>query len=133
MIYFIAVCFKNVLMSAPWRWRDKAETCNGYVKTVSINDRTVHIILKYSELATFSRNWLDILVVWFCTVYCLRDMKIYPTWISVTPTYITKLIQKLCSKMTLNRRGSELDLRLYWLTNSVCIFSPLRPRAAQCF
>jgi len=43
---------------------------------------------------------------------------------------ITKLIQKLCPKMALNRRGSELGLRLYWLTNSVFIFSPLRPMAS---
>lgn len=50
--YFIAACFKNVLVSAPWRWRDRAETCNSYVKTVSVNYETVHVIRKYLELAT---------------------------------------------------------------------------------
>jgi hypothetical protein len=33
MTHFIVVCFKEVLMSAPWRWRDNsAETCRSYVK-----------------------------------------------------------------------------------------------------
>ena len=31
--YFIAVCFKEMLVSAPWRWRDnRAETSRSYVK-----------------------------------------------------------------------------------------------------
>jgi len=54
-------------------------------------------------------------------------MNMYPTWISDIPTYITTLIQKLCPKMALYRCGSKLGLKLYWLTNSAFIFSPLRP------
>jgi len=29
----IAVCFKEILVSSPWRWRDNnAETCSMYVQ-----------------------------------------------------------------------------------------------------
>jgi len=31
--YFIAGCFKEMLVSAPWRWRaNSAETCRSYAK-----------------------------------------------------------------------------------------------------
>jgi len=31
--YFIFVRFKEILMSAPWRWQDNsAETCHSYTK-----------------------------------------------------------------------------------------------------
>jgi len=30
--YFFAVCFKEILVSTPWRWQDKnAKTCRSYV------------------------------------------------------------------------------------------------------
>jgi len=33
MTYFISVCFKEMLVWAPWRWRgNNAETCRSYVK-----------------------------------------------------------------------------------------------------
>ena len=33
MAYFIAVCFKDMFMSAPWRWQDNStETCSSCVK-----------------------------------------------------------------------------------------------------
>jgi len=33
MTYFIAVCFEDMFMSAPWRWQDNStETCRSFVK-----------------------------------------------------------------------------------------------------
>jgi len=30
--YYVVVCFKKILVSAPWRWRDNStETCKNYV------------------------------------------------------------------------------------------------------
>jgi len=33
MTYFIVVCFKDMLMSDPWRWRgNSADACRSYVE-----------------------------------------------------------------------------------------------------
>ena len=43
--YLNAVCFKEILVSVPSRWRDKsAETFSRNVKTVRVNYRVVHLL-----------------------------------------------------------------------------------------
>jgi len=40
---FIGVCFKEILVSAPWRWPDNnSETCSS---CVNINDRIAHLLV----------------------------------------------------------------------------------------
>jgi len=53
VIYFIAARFREILVSSPWRWSDvSAETCGNSITDITINHRTVHLLLLH-ELSTY--------------------------------------------------------------------------------
>ena len=61
---FIALCFKEIMVSARWRCRDnKALTCRSYVKYCSINYRIVQLLV-LRELFTYVRT-RPIFSFWF--------------------------------------------------------------------
>jgi hypothetical protein len=54
--HFIAVCFKEIMVSARWRCRDNsALTCGNYVKYCSINYRIVQLLVLH-ELFSYVRT-----------------------------------------------------------------------------
>jgi len=62
--YFIAVCFKEIMVSVRWRCRDNSVlTCRSYVKYCSINYRIVQLLV-LRELFTYVRT-RPIFSLWF--------------------------------------------------------------------
>lgn len=61
IIFYIvpALCFKEILVSVPRRWRDNmAEICRSYVKIVSINYGIVHLLM-VPALLTYLYGWFQ--------------------------------------------------------------------------
>jgi len=64
IVFYIApaLCFKEILVSVPRRWRDNsAEICRSYVKIVSINYGIVHLLMVPALLTYLYGCFRDIL------------------------------------------------------------------------
>ena len=80
--------------------------------TVSKKYKTVHVIGKELEFATFSTKFVGHFggKILYCILLTRHE---HVSYLDIRYSYVTKLIQKHCPKTALYRRGSYLGLRLY--------------------
>jgi len=96
--YFIAVCFEEILVPAPCRWRDNTETCRSYVKD------TLHKLY----------NSAFVSVIWFFTSFVvLKEWFQMHHFNPVLPVFIYDscfCISYTCLRLSHGHMGSSIKV-----------------------
>jgi len=110
--HFIAVCFKEIMVSARWRCRDNsALTCRSYVKYCSIHYRIVQLLV-LREVLTYVRT-RPIFSFWF------HELRMDKSILQALFTRITNRIYKLHS-YTHMQSMVLLNISYIWLMHGTC-------------